>query len=197
MEGSGSFTRLKGGVYGDSAGYSEVFMGQSYRFREDDTFDKGSGLREQLSDYVGRLRIVPADYLDLLYRFRLERTNLGAVRNEVKTTFGTPVLRISSNYLFFEQVEQSSEFSEREELTLTATSQLTKFWSIRGSHRRDLTDDGGPLSHSVGLTYEDECFAFHADFTRSFTRDRDFEESDSLFFRLVFKHLGEVKGTGG
>lgn len=184
---------LSSGVYGDNGGQSTFFFGQSYRFREhDDTFEDGSGLFDQLSDYVGRVRISPSDFLDLDYRFRLARTDLGPIRNEVGMSAGPEWLRIHTNYLFFQQTEIGGEFGTREEITLSGRVQLTDYWSFRAAHRRDLTPGGGALLASAGLLYEDECFSFDTNFTRSFFRDRDFEETDTVLFRLVFKHLGEV-----
>ena len=188
---------MKGAVYGIGGGYSEAFIGQSYRFGEDDTFEQGSGLADQLSDVVGRVRFSPSKIGELLYRFRLARTDLGPLRNELSLSAGPGAFHINVNYLFFDQTQPSNEFPEREELSLSASSRVTETWSVRGAHRRDLTADGGALSTSVGLTYEDECFAFNIDFNRSFTRDRDFEQTDSVFMRLVFKNLGDVKATGG
>jgi len=77
-------------------------------------------------------------------------------------------------------------------LFVSGRVQLTDYWSFRATHRRDLTPGGGALRTSAGVLYEDECFTFDANFSRSFFRDRDFEETDTVLFRLVFKHLGEV-----
>ncbi len=186
---------IKGGVYGNSGGSSEFFLGQSYRFRDDDTFDEGSGLRDRLSDIVGRVQATPSKYLDFLYRFRLARTDLGSIRNEVKLGAGGRALRLNLNYVFFEQNEIGSEFPEREELNIGVRSQVTEYWSVRASHRRDLTSDGGALSTRFGLDYEDECLAFNVDLERNFFRDRDFESSDTVLFRLLFKSLGEVSSA--
>jgi len=184
---------LGGGVYGDSGGQSTFFFGQSYRLREnDDTFDEGSGLYSQLSDYVGRVRTSPGDYLDLVYRFRLSRTDLGPIRNEVGMTAGPEWLQIQTSYLFFQQTETGSEFGTREEVFVSGRVQLTDYWSFRATHRRDLMTGGGALRTTTGMIYEDECFTFDANFSRSFFRDRDFEETDTVLFRLVFKHLGEI-----
>ena len=186
---------IKGGVYGNSAGSSEFFLGQSYRLRTDDTFDEGSGLRNRLSDIVGRVQATPNKYLDFLYRFRLARTDFGPIRNEVKLGVGGRALRLDLSYVFFGQNEINSEFPEREELNIGLRSQVTDYWSVRAAHRRDLTSDGGALSSSLGLGYEDECLTFNVDLERSFFRDRDFASTDTVLFRLSFKHLGEVRSA--
>ena len=186
---------MKGGVYGNSGGSSEFFLGQSYRFRADDTFDEGSGLRDRQSDIVGRVQAAPNRYLDLLYRFRLARTDFGPIRNEVKVGVGGRALRLNLGYVFFAQNKIDSEFPEREELNIGVRSQVTEYWSVRATHRRDLTSDGGTLSTRLGLGYEDECFTFNVDIERNFFRDRDFESSDTVLFRVLFKGLGEARST--
>lgn len=187
---------LRAGLYGPGSAYATAFIGQSYRFREDDTFAVGSGLDEQLSDFVGRLQINPNAPLSLLYRFRLDKDNLEARRNEVQFTVGPRALNLNVGYIFVDQRGGTGEFGTREELNGQIRSQITRYWSVAASARRDLTEGGGALSHGFNVTYEDECYAMKVDFTRTFTRDRDIEPSDTIFLRLVFKHLGEVKTTG-
>src|SRR3546814_8123154 len=47
---------LRSAIYGPTGGYSELLVGQSLRAKSDDTFAAGSGLSDQWSDYVARLR---------------------------------------------------------------------------------------------------------------------------------------------
>ena len=64
---------LKWGLIGDDGGHTSVFLGQRYRLKADSTFIAGSGLEENLSDFVARLNIFPNKYLDILYRTRLDK----------------------------------------------------------------------------------------------------------------------------
>ena len=184
---------LKGGIYNNTGGSATAFLGQSFRFREDDTFANDSGLEKNLSDFVGRVQFSPVKYVDLLYRSRLGQTNLDAKRNEVDLALGPPALRLNLDYVFFKQTGTTTEFEDREEILLSLSSRVTEFWSVAVRHRRDLTANGGALQSGASLTYADECFLFTVDLTRSFTRDRDIEPSDTILFRLVFKYLGQVQ----
>ena len=185
---------MKVSALGNKGGLSELFFGQSYRFRQDDTFEQGSGLDTKLSDYVGRLRLAPAEYLDGLYRFRNAQSNFTPVRHEVLTRVGPRALRLNVNYLFFKQTTPTSEFGDREQIGLGLSSQFTERWAGRISHTRNLRGrDEGALSSLAGVTYEDECLLFDVAFSRNFTHDRDFRTSDSFLFRILFKTLGEVK----
>ena len=184
------------GLYGDQGGAIEAFLGQSYQLQSNTGFAVGSGLHDQTSDLVGRVRVSPGPYLDLLYRFRLDHDDLKAKRNEVKVSAGPSWLRGSVNYFFVAEETGTGEFGNREEITLGFTAKLSKYWTANAGIREDLTKDGDIISESVGLIYQDECFIFNVSFSRSFTADRDLKPNETLLFQLFFKHLGGFRTTG-
>jgi len=179
------------GLLGLGGGSSTAFVGQSYRLRDESAFRPGSGLNESLSDYVGRLQIVPNDYMDLLWRARLDKDDFDIHRNEILVTAGVPEFRVNADYVFADGANTNQEFGKREQISFGASSQFSRYWSISANARRDLVDEAN-LSQSMALTYADECFVMTTTVTRTFTRDRDIAPSDSIMFRLVFKHLGEA-----
>ena len=180
-------------AFGDS-GTAGAFVGQSYRLSEDrDAFAEGSGLEDKLSDIVGRVQLQPIEDLDLLYRFRLDKDNLRAQRSEFDVTVGPPALNLDLSYFFIKGDSGDDEFGDREEVRFGISSRLSENWSVGFSHRRDLDADQS-LSTAVSLTYEDECFLIEGVAQRSNYRDRDIEANDSVFVRVVFRHLGEASG---
>jgi len=96
-----------------------------------------------------------------------------------------------SNFLFFDR-QQDSEFDGRKELSYNFGAQVTDTWSTNFSGVRDLTENGGQRSMSLGLAYDDECFTFDTALSRNFYLDREIKPTDSIMFTLVFKTLGEV-----
>ena len=64
-------------------GEASAFLGQSYRLDNDNAFAKGSGLEDDLSDVVGRIRLVPQEDIDVSYRFRINKDDLTAERHEL------------------------------------------------------------------------------------------------------------------
>jgi LPS-assembly protein len=187
---------LNWGLYGDQGGAIEAFVGQSYQLQTNSAFAVGSGLDDQTSDLVGRIRVSPGPYLNLLYRFRLDHENLEAKRNEVKISGGPSWLRANVNYFFVDEETGTGEFGDREEITLGLAAKLGKYWRASGNIREDLTKGGGTISQGIGLQYKDECFIFNIRFKRTFTEDRDLEPTDTVFFQLIFKHLGGFESTG-
>ena len=183
---------LRGGAYGDGGGSSTFFVGQSYQFRKNNTFEFGSGLNDHQSDIVGRLTISPNKFLDLLYKTRIDVNNLSAKRTEVSAIYGPRLLRGDINYIFF---DQTAEFPEREEIRAGLSSDITDQWSARIDTRRDLSDNGGTLSWGASLRYNCDCLDFSIDYRRTFTQDRDVPPEEIIFVRVIFKTLGEF-GTG-
>ena len=172
---------------------AEAFFGQSLQIIEpnQDIFPKDSGVGENFSDFVGRAQISPVEEFDLIYRFRIDDSSLSARRNEIEARAGVPAFNFNMGYLFADNQQTSDNFGKREEINIGARSQLTNDWSVFGSHRRDL-DRGKALSWSAGVAYNDECFTIEGVFRRKFFDDREIEPDDSVFVRIVFKHLGGV-----
>ena len=187
---------LKAGLYGPGPAFASAFVGQSYRLRQDDTFPIGSGLEDQLSDYVGRVQIQPNGRLNVVYRFRLDKDDFKARRNEVQFSTGPKALNLGLGYLFLDQ-QNGGEFPAREEVTADLRSQITREWAAGLSARRDLTQNGGTLSEGANVIYTNDCLIARLDVARTFTQDRDIHPSTTVLLRLVFRTLGEVKSTLG
>lgn len=185
---------LKWGAFGEDGKNTKVFVGQSWRPKTDDAYADGSGLEDNFSDVVARLNVSPGPHLDASYRTRFATDNLTPNRQELNINAGVPALRVSGSYVFLDR-QSGSEFSGREELDFSATSQIDRFWRSGLNGTRDL-QSSEMRTVGLDLTYEDECVVFVSKLTRTFFQDRDLEPTDSITFNLVLKTLGEVK-TGG
>jgi LPS-assembly protein len=182
---------LKWGLYGEGGGSTTAFLGQTYRPREDSTFASGSGLEDKFSDLVAAVSVSPGSYLSALYRTRLATDNISPNRNELSLTVGVPALRVSGNYVFLAK-QAGSEFSGREELNMTASSVINRFWRASLSGVRDMESDEMRTAN-LSATYEDECTIFTTRISRTFYEDRDLKPTDAITFQLTLKTLGEVK----
>lgn len=175
-------------LYGEDGGVFDALIGQTLRFRENTEFDANSGLREQKSDYVGRLRYRPSENFSLAHRFRLDEEDFSFARNEVDLFTRLGPLSVSGTYAFFD-ASQSARLGTREELSAYANYRLSDYWSLRGYTRRDL-ENQQTLNNQLGLYYQDECFALGLAYQQEFFRDRDIEPDNSIMLQLTFKHLG-------
>jgi len=186
---------LQFGAFG-TFGHSSAFLGQSYRVRRDRSFSADSGLAGNFSDVVGRVVIQPNYPFSAQYRFRLNKRNLVPRRNEVQGTIGPEAFKINVDYNFFGAGTGSGEFGNREEITTGFRSRVTDEWIVRGSTRRDLQSNE-TLNYQLGVEFRCDCLTVSADFTRTFTTDRDIKPSDTIFVRVNFKNLGEFGSSVG
>lgn len=175
----------------DDGGRLGLFLGQSYRFRADNGLKRSTGLENERSDWVGRVEINPNRYVSAFYRFNFQAEEFIANRNELNLTVGGDGFRVTSNYTFVRDSLDPSATSI-EELSLTVSNKFNDYWTTNLSTLQDLSEGGGSLSHTAGLTYEDECFIFAGRYLRTYTQSTDVSQEDSFLFKLTFKTLGEV-----
>ena len=202
------FDRVEGGErvvygvrwtgYGESGASTGAFLGQSYNFQKHPDFGSGSGLENNTSDVVGRLRITPGDYFDFLYRFRADADDGMFRRNEVGFSVGPPRLRLTNEYSFLRSVpstaSQTLTAGNREQMATSASAVLSDHWNIAGTTINDLTTaTGGPLYNALSLTYHDECLTLVTTFFRRYTSQTDLPASSGVFFNFIFKYLGDFE----
>ena len=144
---------------------------------------------------MGRVQLSPNRYVNLLYRFRADAADLEFERNEVGFSLGNDALRLSGDYIYIDNDASNVGLEEREEIRWSLFSKFHEDWSVSLSTQRDLTEGGGTLFTTASLIYEDECFIFSTNAERRFTEDAEFEPSDSVVFRVTFKHLGEIESA--
>ncbi|PIW30225.1 MAG: LPS-assembly protein LptD [Rhodospirillales bacterium CG15_BIG_FIL_POST_REV_8_21_14_020_66_15] len=181
---------LKWGLFSPSGRGLSVLVGQTYRFHVDDTFAKGSGLEDDLSDIVASARINPSQYLDLGYRTQIAKDGFSARRHQVQLNAGVPLLRGTASYVFFEEPD-NSEFSGREELALSLSSQVTRNWRVNFHGVRDMAANE-MRSLVSDLVYENECVVISTRFSRTFFQDRDLQPTDAFTINLLLKTLGQI-----
>jgi len=177
-------------AYGARGGFTELLVGQSFRFKEDDTFSEGTGLSGQSSDYVARLVIQPNSFFSLSERVRISQSSLELKRNEVAATIGPPALQLSLTYAQIDRNEFTRELQDREAVAVGLFARLSKYYTFSFSHLRDLGIDGGALRTQALLRYTDECIAFLFFIDRSDTIDRDIKPSTTFGVRLKLESFG-------
>jgi LPS-assembly protein len=154
-------------------------------------FDPATGLDEKLSDYVGRINLTPANWLDLRYRFRLDKNDLSYVRNEVEMVTGPPRVRFDLGYLMLEDDPALQSLREREEIRGGVSLQVLDSLSLRLATRYDLSEDRS-ISDQLGLLYVHPCLQLLAGIERLNTSDRDAEGTTTISFRVILRNLGEI-----
>jgi len=178
------------GIYGEDGGYSQMFIGQSYRLRDDNTYDSFSGLEDNLSDIVGRVKVSPSNFLDILYRYRLDKNDLRLNRSETALSMGPKASRFTLSHLFIKGTGEDSEYSTREEIYGTLKNQISKNWYSKIDSRYRMNDPKGNVTYGGQLGYKNESITVYADVRRNFYEDRDIEPEDLYTIRIELKNLG-------
>jgi LPS-assembly protein len=209
---------LKLGLYDKDGGSYRMLVGQSFRAEVNRFMPPGSGAEQNLSDVVGRVALSPTSYLDLLYRFRFDKDTLNPRTQEVGASFGPQSLRFGLNYLYIPAQQanqvvtvpgtgQTILYGQRQQLTVSANSKLTRYWSLEASETVNLSNSTNivngittPQSNNtsvyarVSAIYQDECMAFIGSVVQSGIRSGDVTPGVSVLFSIVFKNLGEIGG---
>lgn len=182
--------------YGDITGRTTAFLAQSYKFDKDESFTSTSEENNgYFSDYVGRIYANPNDYLDLNYRFRMDKDTYDLNYSELGATVGPSLLNAYVSYIYLKENKDSSLIDDngRKEIYTSLNAMLTQYWSIHVYNRQDLTDRGGSLEHGGNLTYEDECFKLITYLRKDNSSDPDYRGDFEIGATFFLKTLG---GTG-
>jgi LPS-assembly protein len=182
--------------HGNRGGRAEFFFGQSWRLFGESEFLANSGLREHLSDFVGRVRISPSPYLDVLWRFRMDARELSTRRHEVTLRVGSAPFSMTAGYLDFSDQTGSGEFPNRRQFRFGMASQITENWAVRAATVINLVEARSQLqSVSVTGEYRNECCTITGQFNRSFDIINDNRPTTRFIVLVDFKYLGAIRAA--
>jgi LPS-assembly protein len=182
------------GAYGLKGGSTSGFIGQSVRAHGDSSFDINSGLRDQVSDIVGRVTVSPRRYIDLSYRFRLDHSTLATNRDEVSASMlVAPRSSVSISYLRFAKPVVDVSTTRTEQISTSSLIALTEYWNLYGAYAYDLVQQQSRIGR-IGAYYRDECFAILLSVDETFQSDRDIQKGLSVLVRFGLKYLGDFGG---
>lgn len=185
---------LRTGLYGYGGSHADVFVGQSYRFHEDDNpFPSGSGLDEQESDVVGQVSAGYDGRYLANYRFQLDSRDMTSQRHEFDGYADFGRLGLTGRYLFAKSLEGTDIDESREQARLGASFYLTDEWRTRGSILQDLGENPGLREASLGLDYYGCCLNFSVTANRTITSDVSGDSGTDIMFRIGLKGLGEFQ----
>ncbi len=179
--------------YGNIMGRTSAFIAQTYQFNKNSSFAKSIETDGHFSDYVGRVYAAPASYLDLNYRFRMDKDKYKLKYSELGAKVGTNLLNMYVSYIYLQKNKNATElFDERKELYTSINAALTRDWAINVYNRQDLADKGGSLEHGGNLIYEDECFKFITTIKKYNSNDPSLDDGYEFNFTFYLKTLGGI-----
>ncbi len=185
---------LHAGIYGYEGSSGEVFIGQSYRFSEDDNpFSEGSGLDQRESDVVGQISATYKSDYKLDYRFQLDNHSLASQRHEVDALAKLGNLTLSTRYLFAKELDGTDINETREQILNSATYNINENWRVYGSARHDLGDEPGLRKAGFGVDYLGQCISLSLIGERNLTDETTGDSGTEIMFRIGLKNLGEIE----
>jgi LPS-assembly protein len=187
---------MRGAWLFPNGGQAEALIGRSFRASDEEVFYEGSGVEDHASDWVGRLRLSPVPWLDVLARARLDKNSLANRLTETGARVGLGPVSVSASYLFTEPnpALTLSPNTQRREVGGAVTARLGNYWRAGVYGRYDIEQDK-PVSAGLNLTYEDECLVFttsyHRDWAQQTNINNYYPSGETLLFRIGFKTIGD------
>lgn len=184
---------LQSKIFYTSFANANFFIGQTANFQHPSETFRQTGFEDRWSDYLGRTSVKIGSYMDMQYRFRLDRSSGNLRRNELLMSVGDRFLKANFDYLILPRFRGEEEGIGGRQLHIGLASEYIDNWTFFGGMTRELGSNSMALEHRVGAIYENECFKFESSVAKSFYKDRDIQPGHTLLFRLVFKTLGQIR----
>lgn len=178
-------------------------IGQSFRFEapDDDLFPQGTGLSDQVSDFVGRTEVRFRNFVNFTHRFRLDKDDFAIRRNEIDAAIGSRRTYLEVGYLRLNRdIQTVEDLRDREELRAAARVAIGRKWSVFGSGVFNLTDtdedpvfepDGfEPIRTRFGVSYQDDSLEFGATWRRDFIDAGDARRGNAFQLFFAIRNLG-------
>ena len=180
--------------YGDRMGRTSAFIAQSYRFSKTEGFGEYLDQRSYFSDYVGRINATPNEYLDLNYRFTIDKDSFNFNYNELTAGLGPSMMRLYVSYIYLQNNPNSAiqGYRERQELYTALNLGLTRDWTLRLYNRQDLANIDKSLEYGGSAIYEDECMKFILNIKRYNYDTSDYDNDYEYTATFLFKTLGQI-----
>ena len=166
----------------NESGLFSGLVGQSYKFKNPDSFEKGSGLDEKLSDFVLDFLFKPNKEITLSYKGRLDDNDIDLRRSELDMLITYSKWGIRAGHVLLNNVEILN-FKEQREARLATFFNITESWLIQAALRYDVVSKNS-LNNRISAVYIDDCMSFEIGFRRKFSEYRDLKPSNSFMIKF-------------
>ena len=173
---------LKLSHFFNKEGIFSGMIGQSYKFKNPDFFDKGSGLEKKLSDFIIDILFKPNKEITFSYRGRLDENDINLRRSEFDMLLNYEKWGIRAGHVLLNNIEILN-FKEQRELRFASFINITDRWLIQSAIRYDEVSKKS-LNNRISLVYIDDCISFEIGFRRKFSEYRDLKPSNSFMIKF-------------
>ncbi len=186
----------------DNGWATNALFGQSYHLAGENSFADPdlvyagaySGLETDTSDYVGLVGFATPFGLSASVSGRFDEQTFELRRSEAKAGYSNGWFSLAGNYTFI-QAQPNYGFSEdRHEVSAGTSIRFHENWRVFGAGTYDL-ESSVLVGDSLGLAYDDECFAIALTMATTRDADGDSDTERTFGFSISLRTLGDV-GTG-
>lgn len=175
-----------------NGGFAKVAFGQSYHIAGRNSFARGSGLENTVSDFVTSAVLQPNSYLRFHYVGRFDSQTFDPKQQEVHAEFQNELLFFAVNYGNVDAAPAFARPVRQHHVWSRAALQLGQDFHLFGGVRYDVRDSYLVTNH-VGIAYECDCATIKLTYRENRTRDRDVEPDRSVILSVEFKTLGTAQ----
>ena len=168
-------------------------VGRVFRLEDNTAFSAGSGLRDAKGENVTAWNLDWGDYLTFSHRMRFGNET-DVVRNEVAGILSVDPVALSARYVFFDADPDIQSPRVREELTASASWEITDNWRIAPFVRHDLEADE-LVNAGARLIFQNSCCKITLYTDRNFNNDEDLVASTLGGIQVELFTLGSGNGS--
>jgi LPS-assembly protein len=177
-------------------------IGQSYRLdSKPSLLPPGTGLSDRFSDFVGRATVQIGSKLELVERFRIDKSDFALRRNEIDAVFGGRESYFTIGYSKLNRnINTIEDLPDSEEVRAGARLRFARYWFVFGSATIDhvnrqedplATSTGWqPIRHRLGFGYDDDCLDLSLTWRRDYEETTALKRGNTFMFRVALKNLG-------
>ena len=107
---------IKGSILTTRCHYQKFLLDKVIVSRETITLHEKSGLNDDFSDYVGRATISSSDWIDFVYRFRIDKDTFTPKRSEFGLNLSSNEYNFLIDYVLLDEQSSTETFGNREQL---------------------------------------------------------------------------------
>ncbi len=181
----------------DNGWATNAIFGQSYQLAGQNSFDAPdlvnvgaySGLQNARSDYVGLVGLNSPTGFSASVSGRFDEQTLEVRRAEFKAAYSGLPISLSAKYAFIQAQPLYGFTTDRQEVTLGASTHLAENWRVFGTGTYDF-QNSLMVKDGLGFAYNDSCFTYLMTFSQS--RDINTRQvTQTIGFNLSFRTLGD------
>jgi LPS-assembly protein len=156
-------------------------FGQYYHFKKNQFYLDESGMKDRLSDYVGRLSVTPIKMVDLSYRFMLDKKTLESKRDEVDLLLRLNKVNFNIKYVMLNTIDfDKQNSSTKRQIVLGTNVFLTDRLTFNANMRRNVSikkahdptkRDNSIIALAGEMVYKGDCTDVIFKIDKDFTKD--------------------------